>query len=759
MTKRKIYALLIILTVVLMLAAVVVMMVATDFKDLEEFNDTELTWFFVFLGGEAVLFIAMLVFASLIGGHEVEGDEEPPTHYERIIRTRGIILLITSALLAILLTVSGELLSPMLTGLYPVFIPLLIIGAVELPVLLLVNHILTKSFSKSLEQRGAREVQRYVYEHREDATESAERKLCDMARARAASDAIAVCVSIFACISAFSAGVLNIGISVIFTLVGAMGIAAGLSRVRVKIPPEVTFEDDDSFVSREDYPELFGLIEEVRDSLGIKGEIKLTFSYDANAAIMRVGDYIAISIGGILLECQSREELRAILYHELGHLYTRELRHEREVEYKSFIEMGGIPHLFGGLTNGIYSFPDSMYILSFLLYSYSSSIMIEERADSFMKEYTDPAVAASALLRISYYDIFEWEDLPRDYEPFYAGEEISESILTWQIRNFHEACEERREAWNELIRVEILARNASHPTLRMRLDALGVTDYRLISEGNTEEYLEERTRVVKMLDEKLLEIEKEDYEKEREARYVAPLADVKRWEENGRPVDPLEYRDIIEALSIVGRVVDAEALADRAIAELSSSAACFAHFHKGAAMLHRFDEGGIEHLYHAIENNHNYIEEGLEIIGRYCCLAGKEDELERYRARAIEMSETSLRDNDEIGRIDRSDNLVSEQLTGEMLNELKAFIASVDEGRIDEVYLVRKVIRDDFFTSCVIVRTVRDIDEDARHDVMHRIFTYLDTSSDWQFSLFDYHSAPMFKIKKIKDSLIYSGNK
>ena len=39
-------------------------------------------------------------------------------------------------------------------------------------------------------------------------------------------------------------------------------------------------------------------------------------------------------------------------------------------------------------------------------------------------------------------------------------------------------------------------------------------------------------------------------------------------------------------------------------------------------MLYRYDERGMELIYRAMEQNGNYIEEGLNIIGNFCCLTG-----------------------------------------------------------------------------------------------------------------------------------------
>jgi hypothetical protein len=48
--------------------------------------------------------------------------------------------------------------------------------------------------------------------------------------------------------------------------------------------------------------------------------------------------------------------------------------------------------------------------------------------------------------------------------------------------------------------------------------------------------------------------------------------------------------------------------------------------------------------------------------------------------------------------------LSAEQLSGEMLSEILAYIASIDGGSIQAIYLVRKTITDTFFTSAFVIR-------------------------------------------------------
>ena len=174
---------------------------------------------------------------------------------------------------------------------------------------------------------------------------------------------------------------------------------------------------------------------------------------------------------------------------------------------------------------------------------------------------------------------------------------------------------------------------------------------------------------------------------------------------------------------------------------------------KGCTLLHSLDESGIELIYQAIEENHNYIEEGMQTIGQFCCISGRQDDLDLYRERALKLMDEQEQKYSELQRLTPRDNLASESLPEEIRKGLLELIGSMSEA-IDEVYVVRKVITSDFFASAVIVKTKDGIDPEMDNALFNKIFLYLD-AQDWEFTLFDAKDVPMNVVKKIPLSLFY----
>ena len=366
-----------------------------------------------------------------------------------------------------------------------------------------------------------------------------------------------------------------------------------------------------------------------------------------------------------------------------------------------------------------------------------------------------PATAASALAKLNYDDKYNLECSIEDTVPDYAAESPDPNYLRNSIQKFKDAIKERHEFWDELLMKEILSNNATHPTLKMRLEVLGMTEVKIV-EGNSEkEYLDEVDAALDFAD-KILYRSQDQYDAERKEIYLDPLERVMKWEERGMPVIAEEYADVISDLNQLCRYSEAEALCDRAIEELDETASQHAYFIKGISMLRRYDKNGTDLIYHAIENNHNYLEHGLHEIGGFFCMMGMEEELLEYRKRAQELAQLDKDEYSETGFISKNDKLVRDDIPEEMLRDILDYIHSVDEDIIHKVYLVKKVISETFFSSVFVIHFYGGTDE-QRHGIMHKIFRYLDTyPSERQFSLFDYFDHPDINYNKIEGSLVYS---
>lgn len=685
-------------------------------------------------------------------------SQQKTTKYETHIRRRGIFLYISAIVLALATEILGvfwgmQLSKPLHTAVnitQGIFI--------ALPVVFFVlNIIWSKHFVNKLNSQPIADMQQYFQTHRDSAEKTEETKQKLLKNLRILSDVYAVSLGIIGFgISFFSGLNYSSDFGVVILFLAAYCYLAALSRIRFKVP-QIAFEDDKRCIKVAEYPYLYQLARKAADTMNCKKDIQITLLADFNAGIGIVGNIYSVQLGVVLLNILNEEELYAVLLHEFAHVQDNETQGNKELNYFSWLSNGGNVHYASAITNILFRYIDTVYGFQFTVYQYASSINRETRADRAMVAFGNPNATVSALLKLKYYNLFLWERITHDDENvFFAEETPYKSVCSTEIVDFQKTLELRKEEWNHFAHIEILARNSSHPTLKMRLDALGLTFPELMDYTGTSQYKDDCKKALSFIDDWIYQDCLKNYENERKANYLEPKKLVNEWAENGKQIQAASYADIVYALRLLGRCSEAIEVCDRAINELSTdSEKCYAYFTKGCYLLHRFDGNGIPFVYQALNLNNNYIEEGLTVIVEFSCLTGNQEELDTYREKAVFLAQKQKDIYSQISILQKSDHIVSENLPGDMLDHFLTYISSIDEGHIEKIYLVRKIITEDFFTSAVIVRFVDKTEDETQENVMHKIFSYLDTCSDWQFSLFHYDNVRNIPFDKIENSCIY----
>ena len=751
MRKTKTLYILLAVLIIYMFASIFITVGLTGGRDIKDFTDTDKTIFTVFaileVAAVALLFVVALSIRRASGINPMPKPNLSP--YDKALKKRDAKTLSVSFIAAFVFALLGAIALRDANKNVIAIAFLSVIGVLALA--LFFNHFIGKAYVNRFSSRSNSEMVTFLVSHREHAQRSSERLLYKLRITLTITKIYTVFVALLgASISFISAG---LGLWSFMTFVSTLIIYAALGRIHLPYPKEL-FTKDNGYVDEEEYPELYAVANEAREALGVEGKIRIVLLADFTAGIRRFGNVISIQIGAMLFGVMSREELKNILLHEFGHLKGEESPSREVTDHNWWLsESGGKSGTLSYATDILFRLPDLIFGINYMLYSYASTIGIEEMADEAMKKYGDSKYAGSSLLKLQYNDLFRWEEGSFDSPPVCENEILESNLLRVMLDELKERTEVRREVWNRLIDVEIISRSATHPTIKMRLDALGHTDYSIHESSDSESYKSEQNKVIDFIDGNIYDRRKESYEEERKDRYLDPLATVSAWEESDGTIDD-SYRDVICAYRRLGRVSEANELCDRVINELPASANHYALYMKGCTLLHSLDESGIELIYQAIEENHNYIEEGMQTIGQFCCISGRQDDLDLYRERALKLMDEQEQKYSELQRLTPRDNLASESLPEEIRKGLLELIGSMSEA-IDEVYVVRKVITSDFFASAVIVKTKNGIDPEMDNALFNKIFLYLD-AQDWEFTLFDAKDVPMNVVKKIPLSLFYS---
>ncbi len=635
------------------------------------------------------------------------------------------------------------------TGNYSV--ALCVAAIIVLPITLIVGTVLGLVFKKKLINNLDREnLQNDLLAQRERAAEIAKEKLNTLHKLIKIIDLMSVVVLVMVCVIVFC----------FFTLVGAegggvalpmvLGVYAGLFFVRPR-KIKINEKKSEDYLKESDYPLLYETARRAANTIGCEGRIKIFVDHDFNAGILTIADGYSVRLGSYLLDNMSQDELYNVLLHEFAHV------DKKNDEINDVISYANLSQENDTTTLGVapYIYFHAKFILEFVTYQYVCSLMNEDAADSAMREHGNPEIAASMLIKLKFSELYQWERSTYDEEILFESESLIEDCIRRPLRWFKERMELRQDAWIRMIDSEILSRNATHSTVKMRIESLGVKEARLMPGCDSEEYLAEVDKAILHMEQMVRKGVGPNYAQIREQNYLAPKKVIDEWKKEGKPITREGYQGVVVALFSLYRITEFANLCCQIIEEIPEPANYFAHHMYGMYLLHSYDERGIEHLYKSIELNHNNWEEAMQTIGEYACIVGKQDELDKYRERAKEMLKTHIDVYEKMDSLTSKDKLVEERLPDGMLEDFLDYVKGIDDGAVEKIYMVRKVIDEKHFVTCVVVQPKKKVKPEKFGEVMDKIFQYLDKSSDWQFSLFDIRFIAGVRVDRVKNSLVY----
>lgn len=611
-----------------------------------------------------------------------------------------------------------------------------------------------RSLVKRLNSMRTAEMRDFILNERKNALDKMEESKAEMKRLRKRAFALAAFLFFVAAGIAFLGGALLHGelLLIVFCLYSLALFASVLIRIPMEMPLDF-IEDDKTFVLKKDFPALYSIAEETAGKMGMNNELHIALYPDGNMAVVKIKDAVMLRLGVYSLIQMNEGELKSILCHEFAHIKNEE-KNDPEKRYLSRYA-SYVDSILTAPSSMLFAKVDADYDLRCQTYRFASSVIFEEEADKAMTLISDKKTAASALIKVAYTDYYLYEVAFSRDGNYYTGQEPSSEEVACEAERFMKAVAERKEYWNSLIPKEILSRTASHPTLAMRLKALGVDEIKTEDTPAGRELAEDIEKAIKYLNGLVHELRLENYEELHRMYYEKPLELVENWKREGGRLTPEGYREIVEAMTGLGMIDEAEALCEEAMTELPDEAQGYACFTKGRMLLHRYNDEGIDLLYRAMEHNQNYIEQALDEIGSYCCHVGNEKELARYRERSMELLQKHADEYGMIEDLKRGDDLKAEHLPDGALERDVKFITEAGEDLIDKLYLVRKTVPNGFFTSAYVVRFKKGTEWDKQNDIMEKIFNYLDTVSDWQYSLFTWDEVSSAGIDKIEGTLVY----
>ena len=682
---------------------------------------------------------------------------------------RGALMALLSLVFPVAATVGGAFLPKSFSKAF--FIPAIVLFALIVAATIAVcvlGKVKERKFIKEFNETNPDDLFERLLSHREKAEESSLEKLKTLKGLRRRAALIAVFYGVAGTLMGgllgviISSGNLSENARAIIVYLGCLCAVVVCSvaffRIRFK-PPKAVFQDNPSYVKEKDFPALYSVAKRAALGLGCNEEIRISLTTQFNAGIAYIGDVISIQLGAVLIAELSEKEIYAVLLHEFKHIAYDKGRSLKEISYGEGLCAN--ERQIYGLATVPYAYLDAKYIVEYQAYRFACSLISEFAADRAML-IAGKKEAASVLLKLAYTDYFFWEDEANDHDCFlYKGETPPKNYIEVLKGEFDRAKEKRAEFWKGLIKREIISLSAMHPTLNMRLEALGISEYETIEIPDYDPLEADRNHAIAFVDDLVVKSMTYDYSENRRNYYLDPLYNVEKWKKDGAKLTPDGYVDLLEDLYLLGRKTEEMQLCDRVIAEFSGSATATAKFRKGMFMLYKFDDGGIDLIYEAMNDNGNFTEDGMALIGQYCCMTGNAERLEEYRSRNKEYFKNDYQNESERSRITANDTLITDDLPKEVHDEIVQKVIEIDKHvMVKRIYIVKKLIGRDCCTHAVILEMFSGSkkNEKRTYELFHAVFRYLD-SRDEQFSLFDFDSVKGAHVKNVPDSCIYDRDK
>ena len=613
-------------------------------------------------------------------------------------------------------------------------------------ILLPLNYFLAKGYKKKLDMSVA-DSQNLFLERQAEARKSLKRATGKIVRLRLFISLYSFILFALALFITFALGISKISPAI--TIFPAYVIIGYFNRIQLAGEKY----DFSEYVSESDYPHIYSIAYKAQKTVGIKGEIKIVFLADCNAGIARIGKVYSLQLGVALLDILTEEELYQVLLHEFAHT-TKPM--DKEQRLFNYITQADDTR-YNKIISMLFRYCDFVYTFEYFSFRTTSSQLIEEIADKIILEHGDPEAYASSLIKLAYNEYFSNELYMHMKDNFYEPESRRQNVIEILLGAFRKALPERKDFWNKLISSEIQARSASHPIVRSRLEAVGVSELNTLPLPSDGEYRREFEKALARIDNQIYENGKDNYENERKEEYLEPLSIVNEWRENKRELTAEEARPIMSAMHKLSMVDELYELSDELIKRSKTKASVAeAYMSRGHALLLKYDKSGIDDIYTAIEENSNYIDAGLELIGKFLCMMGLQKELDEFREKSVEIQQKQKDVFSQLSYVSPDDDLALDDMDEDLKNELTDHIVNAGQGKISHIYLVKKIITEDFFASTFIIRFQNDTSDEDIDEIMNKIFYRLDSGEEErQYSLFifDSYAAPV--VAKVQGCCIY----
>lgn len=411
---------------------------------------------------------------------------------------------------------------------------------------------------------------------------------------------------------------------IILGLIGSVIIILKSLYIKLEAPNEVT-------LNREEYPQLFKVID---SAIEMTKAPKLDEIYILDDANVRVTCLLngfgangknVLGIGIQVLKLLNEEEFKAVIIHELAHIYnddtkvsskiSRRLTRWNEIVYR--VDEGD------NIIKMILLLPFAkFYIEKLERYLDAMSQTKELLADKEVSKYMSVEIYAKATMKLEIMEKF----LANPYSKLEirSSDEAPKNYFSTLFEDFESELPERKEQWMNEIKKRISSIYDTHPSFKERMEALGIEDfnYDINFNDQSDDYKKEIDTLIEIKNKQWHKYWSDQWE-EVTKEYKEQLEIIKKYKGTDDIEKIMEYGEALEDLGEYEKALDFY----KDIASKDKECA-IAMYKAGQIMLMNNNEEGIEYIEKSVELDGSFFISAMGIITEYFLDNGMKEKID-----------------------------------------------------------------------------------------------------------------------------------
>ena len=436
---------------------------------------------------------------------------------------------------------------------------------------------------------------------------------------------------------------------------------------------------DRASLGAKDYPLIFQTVERAAQKTGCKRPYTVCLGMGPTG-ISEGNGRIYLELNAIECAMLTSEELYSVMLHEFAHAVNADTGRTGRLS-RARLRWGDD----NAVCTAFLSAAIQSFMLRSMMYEAVATRHHEQLADDMVKAAGAEQLFIDATAKVTMYALFQEMPVRELSFDIFEGEKMPHDIYSRALKVFLSYREGMLGKWEQVLANELPARIASHPTLRQRMEAMGVSGYDVSAAESEPGYIAETEKLLACADGQACIYMAKEYPALREANYVKRKAEMDKYAAAKAADKTLSAEQLIGCMEAYYGVDNAVAIeiADKLLA--SECNHTYAHMLKGRIYFDDFDGRCVEHFRAAMALDPSVSADCLDYIGRFALLSGDEELLGEYRSSGPEqLMAAEERADSEAWR--PGTELRATALAQDVLEELSARMREHGKGRIEAAY-------------------------------------------------------------------------